>query len=94
MYKTDSRGQRKWNKYSAWEAFTGFRNRCHDHFPKVRSAFYPTSMSAPAALSRSRDFFTSKFGKMLQLIFAFLMAVADTGGDTGNVPPTPPPPGS
>jgi hypothetical protein len=29
------------DRYLAWEAFIGFRNRCHDHFPKSKKRFFP-----------------------------------------------------
>jgi hypothetical protein len=52
-------------------------------------------MPTPTALQSVTGFFhPKKYQKMLQLIFAFLMALPDSGGDTGDIPPTPPPPGS
>jgi hypothetical protein len=62
---------------------------------KVRSASYESRNAAPELLQPVVVILSLlKNGKMIEFLLALLLAADSTGGDTGNIPPTPPPPGS
>jgi len=62
------------------------------HFPIGKKAFLPDQHRCIGGIATGGGYlFTLKSGKMIEFLLALFMASNDTGGDTGPIPPVPPP---